>query len=198
MRGVRLSQALELALLLVVTLTGAPALAESDVCQAVALTDAPGWVGEIRSAPPDIVIKKGETYDEISTYQQDPKTGIGSFCQHGGGCVDRYVVRNGAKVEALHLQNCSIRKVAHPAPGGYEFELVVDRSKVAGSTLRYNDIDTRLLQLGMCNACADNTADEYIHHPQSACSKLVRSALEGDPDAAAELSPMAGMGASCG
>lgn len=195
MRGAVLRQALRLAVLVVVTFEGAPAMAESDLCQAVALIDAPGWVGYNKSGPPDIIIHKGEIYDEISVYQEDPQTGMGSFCEHGGGCVDRYVIRNGVKVEALRLQNCTIRKVANPGPNDYDFELVLDRSKVDPTTLRYTDIDDRLLQLGLCNACADNVADEYIHHPQSACSQLVRSALEGNPDAAEELSPDSGMGA---
>ena len=181
-----------LAVLMVATLAGAPAMAESDLCKAIALTDASGWVGENRSAPPDIVIHKGDTYDEISTYSEDQKTGMGSFCTHGGGCVDRYVIRNGAKVEALRLKNCSIKKAAHPSPyaDGLEFDLVLDRSKVDAPTLRYSDVDARLVQLGMCNACADNAANEYIHHPQSACSQTVKSALEGDPEAAQDLSAL--------
>ena len=185
--------------MVVVTLAGAPAMAESDLCQAVALTDVDGWNGEVRTGPPDIVLHKGETYDEISVYDEDPKTGLGTFCTHGGGCVDRYVVRNGVKVEALRLVNCSIRRAAQPSPYAKdpEFELVLDRSKVAAPTLRYNDIDTRLLQLGMCNACADGAANEYLRHPQSACSQTVRSALEGSPDAAEDLS-IENRGGPCG
>lgn len=176
-----------LAALMAVTLSAPPALAESDLCQATALIDINSWLGDSRTGPPDIVLHKGDTYDAISVYEEDPQTGVGMFCVHGGVCLDRYQVRNGVKVEALRLQNCSIRKVEHPQPNGYEFELVLDRSKVSPATLRYNDIDDRLLQLGMCNVCADNAADEYIRHPQSTCSQVVKSALEGNPDAAEQL-----------
>ena len=68
------------------------------------------------------------------------------------------------------------------------YELVLLRSRIAPSKLRQNDVESQLLQLGMCNSCAGNAASFYIKKPNSRCAKLVKQALEGNPDARTEIS----------
>jgi hypothetical protein len=48
-------------------------------------------------------------------------------------------------------------------------------------------VESKLLELGMCNVCADNAAAFYVKMPASRCAKLVLRALEGDPTAIVEL-----------
>jgi hypothetical protein len=48
-------------------------------------------------------------------------------------------------------------------------------------------VELKLLDLGMCNACADNAAAFYVKMPASRCANLVRQALEGDPTAVEKL-----------
>ncbi len=42
--------------------------------------------------------------------------------------------------------------------------------------------------MGLCEACADNTAIYYTSKPASRCGQLAKHALEGDPEAVKELS----------
>ncbi len=63
------------------------------------------------------------------------------------------------------------------------YGLILIRSKVPPTVLRQNDVELKLLDLGMCNACADNAAAFYVKMPASRCANLVRRGLEGDPAA---------------
>ena len=45
----------------------------------------------------------------------------------------------------------------------------------------------KFLEMGACNACADNIAQYYTRKPNSACGKLAKKALEGNPDAIRQL-----------
>jgi hypothetical protein len=67
------------------------------------------------------------------------------------------------------------------------YSLDVIRSKVPPNILRQNDVELKLLDLGMCNACASNAAAFYVKMPNSRCAKLVRQALEGSPTAVKTL-----------
>jgi hypothetical protein len=63
-----------------------------------------------RSKPPESVLKRGEYDKAITQYRVNKKTGLTSFCSHGGCCYPTHLVENGAKVEALRLTNCKKRQ----------------------------------------------------------------------------------------
>jgi hypothetical protein len=94
--------------------------------------------------------------------------------------------------DALRLTNCSIDKSKPQFSDETEvsYGLDVIRSKVPAAVLRQNDVELKLLDLGMCNTCADNAAAFYVKMPASRCAALVRQALEGDPSAAKKLKEM--------
>jgi hypothetical protein len=159
------------------------AAAGSGYCRAVALVRVPYYM----EGPDYHALDPGEIYDYITQYVVDKKTGVASFCSHGGGCYPQFISADGKKVEALRLQNCRI--------GGKSFEdndetiyaLYLDRSKNSVTELQYSDLRDTLANMGLCNACADNAAQHYLHRPTSQCALLVRSALEGDPESKAKL-----------
>lgn len=45
----------------------------------------------------------------------------------------------------------------------------------------------KFLEMGACNACADNIAQYYTQKPNSPCGRLAKQALEGNPDAIKKL-----------
>jgi hypothetical protein len=45
----------------------------------------------------------------------------------------------------------------------------------------------RFLDMGLCQACADNVAQWYVQRPTSRCGMLAKHSLEGDPDAIKEV-----------
>lgn len=55
----------------------------------------------------------------------------------------------------------------------------------AGQTYGYSK--EKFLEMGACNACADNIAQYYAKRPDSPCAKLAKKALEGNPQAIREL-----------
>jgi hypothetical protein len=128
-------------------------------------------------------LKQGQTIDAITQYNVDRKTGAASLCSHGGGCYP---------ADALRLTNCSINKskpqYVDDNEVSYSLELI--RSKVSPAKLRQNDVELKLLDIGMCSACADNAAAFYVKMPNSRCATLVRQALEGEPTAIAKLNDM--------
>ena len=67
------------------------------------------------------------------------------------------------------------------------YDVDVLRSENSESVLRYNDLNNRFLEMGLCGACADNVAQFYLKQPQSRCAVLAKKAIEGNPDAASEL-----------
>jgi hypothetical protein len=73
-------------------------------------------------------------------------------------------------------------------PDDTDYAIDVVASKVPPALLRYDDLDNRLLSIGLCSACASNAAHEYLTHPHSKCANLVRLTLEGNPDATGSLS----------
>jgi hypothetical protein len=58
---------------------------------------------------------------------------------------------------------------------------------VPPAALRIEDIGNKLLDLGMCSACAGNAACFYVEKPASRTARLVRQALEGNPLAIKKL-----------
>ena len=128
-------------------------------------------------------LKAGQVIDAITQYNIDKKTGRASFCSHGGGCYP---------ATALRLTNCTIDKskpqFVDDTETSYGLDLI--RSKIPPDALRQNDVELKLLDLGMCNACADNAAAFYVKMPASRCAKLVRQALEGNPTAVSNLEDM--------
>jgi hypothetical protein len=64
----------------------------------------------------------------------------------------------------------------------------VYRSKQGGGTTKdYASVKAELIQMGLCNACADDTAQHYLKKPGSQCARLAKRALEGDSRAIDEL-----------
>jgi hypothetical protein len=145
----------------------------SDLCKAVALARAPV------DGDPSQALQPGEVDDAVTQYQVDKRTGQGSFCSHGGSCYLRYVQGK----EVLRLQNCKIGKKFGEFGDVELYAIVLDRSKNSAEDLQYNDVDNSLLRIGMCSACASNAALYYLRKPQSQCGLLVKSALEGNPQA---------------
>lgn len=152
----------------------AAANATDSICEAVAMK------ATTKTDDFPYPLKRGETIDAITQYNVNKKTGATSFCSHGGGCYP---------AEALRLTNCRVDKSKPNYEDGDErtYGLILIRSKVPPAVLRQNDVELKLLDLGMCNACADNAAAFYVKMPASRCAKLVRRALEGDPTAIENL-----------
>lgn len=145
----------------------------ADICEAVALRDVPAIENS------DSILKRGEHDTAITQYRVNKETGTKSFCSHGGYCYP---------AESLRLTNCAIDKTRHSENDGIIFyELVVTRSKVPAPMLKYDDLDNRLLRMGLCSACADNATSHYINQPNSPCGQLVKGALAGNPTATAKL-----------
>jgi hypothetical protein len=51
----------------------------------------------------------------------------------------------------------------------------------------YGSSRKRFTEMGACSACADNIAQHYTRNPGSACGKLAKQALEGNPEAIKKL-----------
>ena len=146
----------------------------ADICKAVASHDVPAVEA------PDSVLRKGEIDTAITQYRIDKKTKLASFCSHGGYCYP---------AAGLKLLNCKIgAKDDYDDPDETFYSVDVIRSKVPAAQLRYEDLDNRLLSMGLCSACASIAADTYLKRPASACGRTVRSALEGNPGATKALS----------
>jgi hypothetical protein len=153
-----------------------------DVCVIKALRD----VASIDD--PTTMMQTGGQEDSITVYQVDRKTGVASFCQHGGYCWPETVTISGRKVTAIKLTNCSVDR-QHPEPSEDEisYELLPDRPKIGQKVMRESDVADQLMRMGLCHACAQNDAAFYVHKPGSECGKLAKSSLEGNPDALAVL-----------
>lgn len=158
--------------------------AEADLCSAKVIHS----VGAVES--PASMLTQGSTLEGITQLQVDKKTGMRSFCVHGGFCyLETVAFEDGKPVKALKLTNCTIAKKDSDDADSEIWSLDVNRGAIDPEKLRYADIDDKLggVGIGMCNACADNATQFYIHKPDSKCGQVVRAALEGSPDAAKEL-----------
>jgi hypothetical protein len=153
-----------------------------DICNAIALYDVPSLDS------PNSIIKAGDYDTDITVYQVNKKTGEGSFCSHGGYCYPTHIIKDGARVEALKLTNCKLGNLYASADAeelSYDVEVI--RSRVTPTELKIADLANRLLELGVCDACATNIAVLYVKKPASRCSRLTKSALEGNPNALYKL-----------
>ena len=159
-----------------------PAVAfANDICRAIALRD----VAAIQA--PDSVIPRGGYDDAITQYNINKQTKMTSFCSHGGYCYPTHIYINGQKQEALRLMNCKVGTKAFEDTEEVSYSVDVDRSRNSAATLRESDVSQRLLDMGLCSACASNATAFYVRKPTSACGRLARQALEGNPVAADKL-----------
>jgi hypothetical protein len=156
---------------------GGPASA-ADICKALALRDVPALEA------PESILKRGEYDTAITQYRMNKKTGMTSFCSHGGFCYPTHVIENGAKVEVLRLTNCKIGKRDEwDDPEEILYSVDVLKSALSETEQKIDELDNKLLDLGLCSACASNVAHLYVRQPQSRCAALTRKALGGDAQA---------------
>ena len=154
----------------------------ADICEAIALHDVPSIDN------PEAILKKGERDTAVSQYRINKKTGEASICSHGGSCYPLVVTEGGQKIEALRLTNCKVgAKDPFDDPDETFYNLDVIRSKIPRDQLRIDDADNKLLDMGLCSACANNVAYLYIKQPGSRCAKLTARAFEGDANAVKTL-----------
>lgn len=157
------------------------ARAEADLCSAKVLLP----VGAVEDS--SSLLAQGSTLDGVTQFNVEKQTGRREFCVHGGFCYPETVTLNGKPAKSLKLTNCRIGKVVNEDSETQYWSLDVVRASVNKIKLRYADVDGKLSAMGMCNACADNATQFYLHKPESQCGQLVKSALEGNPDATKEL-----------
>ena len=171
-----------LRLTILLVLTAAPPASAADICQAIALHD-------VKAVDvPDAVLKKGERDEAVTQYRVNKKTGEATLCSHGGACFPVAVLENGQKVEALRLTNCRVgAKDPFDDPDETFYNLDVIRAKAPAAALRIDDVDNKLLDMGLCSACASNVAFLYVKQPASRCAKLTARALVGNAEAVKTL-----------
>jgi hypothetical protein len=158
-----------------------PSARAADICRAIVLHD----VAAKENA--HAILRRG-AYDRAITQYSVDRNGIASFCSHGGYCYPTHVVEGGRKIEALRLTNCRITtRKAFEDEDETAYELDVIRSAVTPTELKVDDLDNRLIGLGLCSACANNAAWLSVHKPKSRCAQLTRKALAGNPAALADL-----------
>lgn len=153
-----------------------PKATAADICRVKVLQN----IAPVGS--PEYPIRKGQYISAITQYTEwEPGQMV--FCQHGGGCYpERVFVKGKGAVKALQLVNCRVIK-KHG-----EFAVEAVRSANSASRLRQDNIEDQLIDFGMSSAGADNASRKYIKNPSGQCGRLVKSALEGNPDARRTLS----------
>jgi hypothetical protein len=151
------------------------------LCKAIALKDvATALNGSAHT------VRKGSYFENITAYKIDKKNETKLLCSHSL-CYSTYAYEKAKKVEVLRLVNCKIGDVRSDDPDQTEYALEVTRSETSTTDLRRTDLINRFLDIGLCNACADNVAAFYLKKPTSRCAQLARNALEGDPSAIKKL-----------
>ena len=144
----------------------------ADICKAVAIRD----VASVGSSTIDL--RRGAYDFAITQYNVRKGDDFRSFCSHGGSCYP---------ASALKLVNCRVGALSYSDAEQFSYSVDVIRARVSNGALRYDDLDNRLLQMGLCSACASNAAHAYLDRPASRCAQVVRGALEGNPVAARNL-----------
>ena len=132
------------ALVLAMILTVVPGLVSptiaADICEAVVIRDVHP------EGSTDYTLKAGEKDEAVTQYRVSKKTGEAVLCSHGGFCYP---------ASALKLLNCKVgKKDTFDDPDDVYYSVDVIRSKNSAATLRYDDLDNQLLEMGMCSACA--------------------------------------------
>jgi len=171
-----------LSVVALLAIAGAGSSRAADICEAVALHDVPSL------EDPASVLKKGQRDEAVTQYRVNKKTGLTSLCSHGGYCYPTYVIEDGHKVEALRLTNCKVAaRDSFQDPDETFYAVDVIRALIPPKQLAIDDLDNKLLDLGLCSACAGNAAYAYVNKPASPCAGLVRRALAGDAAALEKL-----------
>jgi hypothetical protein len=155
-----------------------------DICEATAVRDVPA----IES--PTSIIRKGGTDEAITQFRVNKKTGRTSYCSHGGYCYPTHVQVGDDLLLALKMTNCKPSAHAYNDDRGSDeiiYDVDVIRSVIPKDKMRREDVKNRLLDMGLCSACADNIAQYYTVQPKSQCAQLARSALEGNPESTRKL-----------
>lgn len=138
----------------------------ADICQGIFIMD----TGAVEA--PDSIMRAGERQYAITQFRVESGK-MKSYCSHGGYCYPS---------NTIQLTNCKVNTSRKSVDGDVTYyELDVIRSKVSSSRLRRDDIENRLLEMGLCSACASSAARLYISRPKSKCGRLIQSALEGNP-----------------
>ena len=57
---------------------------------------------------------------------------------------------------------------------------VLGLEKRSSTGKAYGTSREKFVNMGSCNACADNVAQYFVHKPNSKCGKLAKQALEGN------------------
>ena len=153
----------------------------ADSCKAIALRDVPAL------EDPSSILRRGEYDTGITQYRVSKQTGLASLCSHGGYCYPTHVFVDGIKVKVLRLTNCKVGKKDYENSEEYFYDVDVIRSAVNAVDLRRDDVDNKLVGMGLCSACAANAAQHYVHRPRSKCGRLVKAALEGSSAALKRL-----------
>ena len=60
---------------------------------------------------------------------------------------------------------------------------VLGLEKRSSTGKAYGTSREKFVNMGLCNACADNVAQYFVHKPNSKCGKLAKQALEGNTQA---------------
>ncbi|QEN87708.1 hypothetical protein FZC33_15890 [Labrys sp. KNU-23] len=155
----------------------------ADICNAKALNDpTPVDSDGVPQKNDDPYYHRGDLVGAVTQYNVNAKTGASFICSHGGGCYSVRFGPDGMRGDNFILTNCRVDLSKSETYDGVEMhDLVVVRSKNSPADLRQDDIENRLLDSGACSACASSLANAYIRKPKSACGRLARSILEGNP-----------------
>lgn len=171
--------------LALISLALAIAIADSveagSLCKAIAVTDVATALNGVA-----YTVTKGGCVEPVTTYKVDKVSNDSWFCSHSL-CYLTRLYRKGKMTEALRLINCRIGSVLSDGINDVTYYLEPIREANAENDLRRFDIINRLVDIGLCEACADNAVNFYLKRPSSDCAKLVIQALEGNPNAIAQL-----------
>lgn len=163
------------------TLAIAGSVEADSLCKAIAVTDVATALNGVA-----YTVRKGNYLEPITTYKLDKDTNDSWLCSHSI-CYLTHLYKKGKKTEALRLTNCRIGSVLSDGINDVTYYLEPIREKNPEGDLRRFDVINRLLEIGLCEACADNAVNFYLKKPSSECAKLVRQTLEGNPIATKKL-----------
>jgi hypothetical protein len=168
-------------ILLSLTIVIAGSVEAASLCKAIAVIDVATTLNGTA-----YTVSAGSYLEPVTTYKVDKGTNDSWFCSHSL-CYLTHLYRKGKKSEALRLINCRIGNVLSDGINDVTYYLDPIREKNSEDDLRRFDVINRLLDIGLCEVCADNAVNFYLKKPSSDCAKLVRQALEGNPTAIVKL-----------
>ena len=110
---------------------------------------------------------------DYSRYHEDV---VRDLCSGDLADVTGMVDRGDATAAAVDgIRRALSEPSAAPAPPTSEVRSAAGR--------RYGDSKRRFIEMGLCEACADNLAQRYVERPSSRCGRLAKHALAGDSEA---------------